>query len=242
MPTTVNVNGAGYSLDVGGATGSITTGMFNKVTLTTPATGSTLTIVNGKTLTASNTLAFAGTDGSTLNIGTGGTLAALAYVASVGSALGYTAANDANVLHTTGNETKSGNLTLTNLSAVQGIFSQNITATPGPVGEASIFTGSATIVSLTRTGLVSIGLGEVSGTSFCVRNNGDSSTMLAIHATTKKATLPGAVEHGIGSGSADPTSSNFASGYGGWWKNTTANEVRFWYNDAGTLKKSAALT
>jgi hypothetical protein len=44
------------------------TGAFtavNKVTITTPATGSTLTIANGKTLTANNSLTFAGTDGTT---------------------------------------------------------------------------------------------------------------------------------------------------------------------------------
>lgn len=35
---------------------------INKVTLTAPATGSTLTIADGKTLTASNTLTFTGTD------------------------------------------------------------------------------------------------------------------------------------------------------------------------------------
>jgi len=49
----------------------------NKVTITAPATGSTLTIVDGKTLTASNTLAFAGTDGSTITFGVGGTVAYL---------------------------------------------------------------------------------------------------------------------------------------------------------------------
>src|ERR1700687_1374251 len=51
----------------------------NKVAITQPAAGSTLTVADGKTLTASNTLAFAGTDGSTLNIGTGGTLNTGAY-------------------------------------------------------------------------------------------------------------------------------------------------------------------
>lgn len=37
----------------------------NKVTITTPATGSTLTVADGKTLTASNSLTFAGVDGTT---------------------------------------------------------------------------------------------------------------------------------------------------------------------------------
>lgn len=39
---------------------------INKVTITAPATGSTLTVADGKTLTASNTLSLAGTDGTTI--------------------------------------------------------------------------------------------------------------------------------------------------------------------------------
>ena len=46
----------------------------NKVTLTAPATGSTLTIADGKTLTASNTLTFTGTDASSVAFGAGGTV------------------------------------------------------------------------------------------------------------------------------------------------------------------------
>jgi len=62
--------------------GAATATTINKVTLTAPATGSTITIADGKTLTASNTLTFSGTDTSTLNIGTGGTLGTAAYTAS----------------------------------------------------------------------------------------------------------------------------------------------------------------
>lgn len=40
----------------------------SKVTITEPATSATLTIADGKTLTASNTLTLAGTDGTTLDI------------------------------------------------------------------------------------------------------------------------------------------------------------------------------
>lgn len=42
---------------------------INKVTLTAPATGSTLTIADGKTLTSSNTLTLAGTDGKGIDVG-----------------------------------------------------------------------------------------------------------------------------------------------------------------------------
>jgi hypothetical protein len=48
---------------------------INKVALTAPTTGSTLTIADGKTLTASNTLTFTGTDSSSVAFGTGGTVA-----------------------------------------------------------------------------------------------------------------------------------------------------------------------
>jgi hypothetical protein len=56
-------------------TGDITAGKYNKVTITSPATGSTLTVADGKTLTASNTLTFTGTDGSSAAFGAGGTVA-----------------------------------------------------------------------------------------------------------------------------------------------------------------------
>lgn len=51
----------------------------NNVTITAPATAATLTIADGKTATVSNTLTFAGTDGSTLNVGAGGTLGSRAF-------------------------------------------------------------------------------------------------------------------------------------------------------------------
>lgn len=62
--------------------GAITPTTVNKVTITAPATSATLTIANGKTFTASNTLTLAGTDGSTLNVGAGGTLGTAAYTAA----------------------------------------------------------------------------------------------------------------------------------------------------------------
>ena len=47
---------------------------INKMAITAPATGSTLAVADGKTLTCSNTLTFAGTDGSTITLGAGGTV------------------------------------------------------------------------------------------------------------------------------------------------------------------------
>jgi hypothetical protein len=52
--------------------GAATATSINKVAITAPATGSTLTIADGKVLTISNTLTFAGTDGDTITFPTGG--------------------------------------------------------------------------------------------------------------------------------------------------------------------------
>src|SRR3989338_5916999 len=70
------------SLDVTGATalGVLTATSFNGLSFTS-STG-TLTIANGKILTANNTLTFTGIDGSTLNVGTGGTLGTAAFTAA----------------------------------------------------------------------------------------------------------------------------------------------------------------
>lgn len=62
---------------------------FSKLTLTNPATASTLTIADGKTLTASNTLTLTGTDSSSVAFGGGGTVAYT--IASGTSALGTSA-------------------------------------------------------------------------------------------------------------------------------------------------------
>jgi len=62
--------------------GVATATSINKVTITAPATSSTLTIANGKALTVSNTLTFTGTDSSSIAFGAGGTVL---YSSAIGS-------------------------------------------------------------------------------------------------------------------------------------------------------------
>jgi hypothetical protein len=66
------VDGNFVNLSVTGtSTLAVTTATsINKVVLTAPATGSTLTIADGKTITASNTLTLAGTDATTMTFPT----------------------------------------------------------------------------------------------------------------------------------------------------------------------------
>lgn len=58
--------GTGAAVFAGGNIGAATATSVNKVALTAPATGSTLTIADGKTLTANNTITLAGTDATTI--------------------------------------------------------------------------------------------------------------------------------------------------------------------------------
>jgi hypothetical protein len=59
----------------GGTDGELRLAKVNKVTITQPATGSTLTIADGKTLTANSSTTIAGTDGKTLTVNNSLTLA-----------------------------------------------------------------------------------------------------------------------------------------------------------------------
>jgi hypothetical protein len=106
---------------------------INKVTITAPATGSTLTIADGKTLTASNTLTFTGTDASSVAFGAGGT------VLYSGGALGT-----------------PSSATLTNATGlpVSGITASTSTA----LGVGSIELGHATDTTIARSaaGVVTI--------------------------------------------------------------------------------------
>ena len=81
----------------------------NKVTLTAPATGSTLTIADGKTLTASNTLTFTGTDSSSVAFGTGGTVAYTSNNLSV-----FASTTSAQLAGVISDETGTGSLVFSN--------------------------------------------------------------------------------------------------------------------------------
>lgn len=65
------------------STQGLTGKTYNKVTITTPTNGATVTIADGKTFTLNNTLTFSGTDASSVAFGAGGTVAYTANKLSV---------------------------------------------------------------------------------------------------------------------------------------------------------------
>ena len=144
--------------------GVATATSINKVTITTPATGSTLTIADGKTFTASNTLTFTGTDASSVAFSAGGTVAYVADKLSV-----FAATSSSELAGVISDETGTGALvfanTPTRVTPVLGAATAtSITATSGnmvinaaagnnnvnlvPTGTGTVDVGSKRITSL----------------------------------------------------------------------------------------------
>jgi hypothetical protein len=128
---------------------------INKVTLTAPATGSTITVADGKTLTASNTLTFAGTDASTVAFGAGGTVL---YTSNLGANVGTFLAtpSSANLISAITDETGSGSL----------VFGTSPTITTSLVAGSSTFAllnDTATTVNFAGGASTALNIGNASG-------------------------------------------------------------------------------
>jgi hypothetical protein len=141
---------------------------INKVAFTTPATSATLTIADGKTLTASNTLTFTGTDSSSVAFGSGGTVTYTANKLSV-----FAATSSSELAGVISDETGTGVLvfgtaptftTSIDGGATFGAFASSTALTLGYTGTAAsthnIATG-ATASGNTKT--INIGTGAASG-------------------------------------------------------------------------------
>lgn len=168
---------------------------INGLALTT--TTGTLTIANGKTLTANNTLTFSGTDGSTLAIGSGGTLGTAAYV-NTGTSGGTVGLLNGNLTFG-GNNTFSGTLTLSGLSAgtqvsCLGLSSGNaIVLLASPCGTGG---GSGTVNSGSANNLAYYAGSGTAVSGLATANNGVLITS-AGGVPSISGTLPAAVQSNI---------------------------------------------
>jgi hypothetical protein len=129
---------------------------INKVTITAPATGSTLTIADGKTLTASNTLTFTGTDTSSVAFGAGGTVAYVANKLSV-----FAATTSAELAGVISDETGTGVLVFSNsptlvTPTLGAALATSITATSGNMSVSAAAGNNSVNLVPTGTGTVDV--------------------------------------------------------------------------------------
>jgi len=190
--------------------GVATATSINKLAITAPATSATLAVADGKTATISNTLTLAGTDGSTLNVGAGGTLGALA-TTTPGSGVATWAATptSANLRAAVSDETGSGGglvfatsptLTTPTLGVATATSINNVAIT-APASAATLTIGSGKTVSLpnsltlsgTDGSTLAIGIGGTLGT---MAYQAASSYITTSTATTALAGKLGNVETG----------------------------------------------
>lgn len=128
------------------------------------ATGTGTLALGAKTLTASNTLTFSGTDGSTLNVGTGGTLGTAAYTAS--TAYAASGAN-ADITSTTA------------LNTITAAASTNLSLNGGSSGGAFVIGQGAngnTILTLPGTGEFDLTGSSVAYKTLAVLDTSNAST------------------------------------------------------------------
>jgi hypothetical protein len=128
---------------------------LNKLTLTAPASGATLTLADGKVFTVSNTLTFTGTDSSSAAFGAGGTVA---YIGNKLSA--FAATTSAELASVLSDESGSGvvcytincAMTTPNLGTPSAVTLTNGTGLPVGSGISGLGTGVATLLSGSSSG------------------------------------------------------------------------------------------
>lgn len=139
------------------ALGAITPTSVNGLTIT-GSTG-TVTIANLKTLTASNTLTFTGTDGSSVNFGTGGTVAYTSNNLSV-----FAATSSAQLAGVLSDETGTG----------LSVFSASPTFTGTVLGAAVTWSGTNAAASFNATTAASAY--KISGSNVLIEPSGDATS------------------------------------------------------------------
>jgi hypothetical protein len=174
------------AVTIADTTGDITGGAYNKVTITAPASSATLTIADGKTLTASNSITLAGTDSTTMTF----------------------PGTSASVARTDAGQTFTGTNTFSSAPIVSALTASKPVFTDGSKG----LTSSGTLATdQGGTGQASYTAGDLvyyaTGTAF---------TKLAIGASTTILTSSGtAPQWSAASGVTVGTATNLAGGAAG---------------------------
>ena len=165
--------------DIGDATATT----INRLTITTPTTGATLTVADGKVLVVNNTLTFSGTDSSSVNFTSGGTVT---YTSNKLSAFSSTSSDD--LRSVISDETGTGSLVFANTPT---IINPSITTSLTTTSTSfDLLNTTATTVNLAG-GATDINIGAATGISTFNHNvvvKGDL-TVEGISTTVNSTTL-----------------------------------------------------
>jgi len=158
--------------------GVATATSINKVTITAPATSATLTVANGKTLTANSSLTLAGVDAKTLTVNNSLTLAGVdAKTLTVNNSLALTGTDStvmtfpstsATIARTDAAQTFTGDQTYSGSQIVAGLRSTSAAAptiasatTIAPTTQIVFISGTAAIDTITPPSPISLGGGQI---------------------------------------------------------------------------------
>jgi hypothetical protein len=208
--TGVTLTGTAFSIgqDVA-TTASPTFAKVNKVTITAPSTGSTLTIADGKTLTANNSIILAGTDGKTMTFpSTDATIARTdaaqtftgtqTFSSTIAGSISGNAATVTNGIYTT---SKISDLAATTSSELSGKISDE--------------TGSGALVFANTPTLVTPNIGAATGTSLSVSGQLTSTVATGTAPLVVTSTTPVANLSIGGNAATATTATNIAGGAAG---------------------------
>lgn len=145
--------------------GVATATTVNKVTLTAPATGSTLTIADGKTLTASNTLTLAGTDSTTMTFPS--TSATIARTDAANTFTGHQTIEGVATAGATG----TGNLVFATSPTLTTAVLGSSTATTQSADDNSTKLATTAYVDRMKTRALSFTMGDVTNSSALTTSN-----------------------------------------------------------------------
>lgn len=141
---------------------------INKVTFTAPATGSTLTVADGKTFIVNNTLTFTGTDSSSVAFGAGGTTAYTANNLSV-----FAATTSSQLAGVVSDGTGSGSLVF---GTAPTITLANGTGLPISTGVSGLGTGVAAFLATPSSANLASTITDETGTGVAVFNTAPTFT------------------------------------------------------------------
>lgn len=207
------------------------------------ATGSTITLHGGHILFKSNDIYSAKMIGGTeFRMPTAMSLTwtdGTSYSGSVTSTLSQASAGVLQV-GTNGNNA-NGQLNLANLVASGNISVSGTISGDSSLPTLNLSNAVGSTLAFNGGNYVRVGNGNITiASGNTIVSTFNSSTGLTV---TGDLTISGTVRQGITSLVSDPSPGvDLASGKGGWFKNTTTGNIKFQFNDGGTLKSSAALT